>query len=282
MATVKAKKKSAKKVKPITKTKARKKLKKIVFETVTPEGKVVEIPLEKLKQLPLEAQVEPAHRIEEAPDPGPHADLLDAAVESKSQKQHRPQKSRTAGELEKEQPALGGDEPHEDVKIDEPEPEPDKKETQANPLDDEELRDMAIEATVECEIGFFTAIMGATYASGHYGVDDKKILKSVWTYYFRYYGFPNVPGWLMLLIGHSAYIGQRTFGKEQREKVQKSFGKFWDTVTRKGKKTGEGETEEIVIDHATQKVDPDGKGAKENTKKVETTDGDPFGKDAIH
>jgi len=277
MATVKARKKSKTKPKVKTKTKARpkKKVEKAVEVTITPSGAI--------KEKTVKPPPPPPVAVEEPRPGGPYQDLLGDAVAAKAKQQHRPQRSASAGKLSEEEPDLGGDEQHDDPPLESPDDPPEEKtekKPEENPMDDPELRDMGIEATVECEIGFFCAMFGEEYESGHYGVDDRKILKSVWTYYFRVKGFPYMPPTMMLLIGHLAYIGQRTVGKEQRSKVKSAFGRLWGKMTRRKGKTADGEAEEIVKKEKETVIDNDtGKpvvNSGGNGKEVATTSGDPF------
>jgi len=96
---------------------------------------------------------------------------------------------------------------------------------------DPEMMAISTDATVEAEIGLMSAIFGDSFESGAYGADDKKILKTGWRYYFRVTGMPYLPGWLVLLFVHLAWIGPRVGAN--RTTVKNSLSKFFDKVRGK-------------------------------------------------
>lgn len=102
---------------------------------------------------------------------------------------------------------------------------------------DPKVHEFGAECTAKAEIGIMTAIFGQKWASGAYGVDDAGLLKSVWNYYFQYYGLTMLPGWLILVLGHLAYIGARLGDLEIRASISDSFRKLKATIM--GKKFGQ-------------------------------------------
>ena len=91
------------------------------------------------------------------------------------------------------------------------------------PVADEELMKVGVVATAEAEISLFSILFGDKFQSGHYGRDDRSILETGWRYYFRVYGMAFLPGWLVLVMAHFAYFGQRIADKENKAKIASSF-----------------------------------------------------------
>lgn len=99
--------------------------------------------------------------------------------------------------------------------------------------EERELMEVGADATTEAEIGLMTALFGDSFQSGHYGTDDRKILKVGWKYYFRVTGMTYLPGWLVLLMVHVSYLGQRVGSKAARAQVSGAFGRMWAKISGK-------------------------------------------------
>ena len=138
--------------------------------------------------------VKPAESVSSSSSEPPQDDIVSAAVESVKKGPGRPRKSAAKA----------------------------PKATEA----DAELLELAPMAMAEAEIGFFTAFGGKTFEQGACGGrDDRKMLESAWRYYFRVNGLKNVPGWVILLIGHLSYVGPRLGVAENRDAIKGFFGK---------------------------------------------------------